>query len=144
MTILWWAIQLGIVALLAWSFFFGHEFYALNKFADDVERKMPKWFTWDARGDWISWVHHALWTALAGSGGGLITLVLLGAFRPGFQRFALGMLCFYVAREGWGLWTQRGGPGAWSRPGRKPTRVGWAVDGIMDVVGPTLIFWLSL
>jgi len=138
---LWIIAQFAFVAFIVWQFL-RDRFAVLSAFADAIEWHFP-WFSWDRHGDWISWVHHALWTALVGALGGLITLATLGVFRPGFQRFALVMLAFYSVREGVGLWQQRGTPGAWSRPGRTPARVGWLVDGVMDVVGPALVVALS-
>lgn len=125
----WLGVQLALVALIAWRFF-ADRFASLDAFADAVERKMPRWFRWQTRGDWISWVHHAIWTALVGTVGGLLSLAILGAFRPGFRRFAIVWALFYLVREVWGFfWRDR-------HEDRVAKR---ALDGIMDVVASALV-----
>lgn len=127
---IWLVIQLALLVFIAWRLF-ADRFYSLNKFADDVERRFP-WFSWERWGDKISWVHHALWTALVGSVGGVIHLVLVASFRPGFQRFALAWVIFYVVREGYGF-IHDAKPLSWKRK----------LDGIMDVVFPALVLGAS-
>lgn len=125
----WLGVQIGLVLVIAWRFF-ADRFASLNAFADAVERMMPRWFRWETRGDWISWVHHAIWTALVGTLGGLLSLAILGAFRPGFQRFAIAWAAFYFVREVWGFfWRDRQRDHVAKR----------ALDGIMDFVASALV-----
>lgn len=148
---IWLVIQLALLVFIALAFI-RDRFAALNAFADDVERKAPLWFRWERWGSPITWVHHALWTAAVGALGGLTTLVLFHDWRPGFQRFALGWVLFYLIREGRGLWKEhRSRPGWWrTRAGWRealwrggPHVAGWLTDGVMDVVFPALVAWLA-
>lgn len=114
-------------------------FDPLNTFADDVERRLPRWLQYDLWGDPISWVHHAVWALLCAAVGALIGL-LVGLPRLGAKIGALLALTFYVAREGERLWAERGRPGALWRG--RPHWTGWLVDGVLDCVGPALVVWL--
>jgi hypothetical protein len=132
---MWLAAQAVFVLLLAWQFW-ANRFGKLNAWADAVEKKAPSWYTYKRWGDPITWIQHAMWAALAGTLGGILSLLILGAFRPGFRRFALGALVFYLAREAWSLVAD-------VKAGNVEIDRDRIVDAIMDVVGPALVYGAS-
>jgi hypothetical protein len=117
-------------------------FDGANKLADDLERRfLSGWFDFDTWGDPVTWLHHTLWSAAAMGWGALIGwpfgYMVLGA------QIAAGMaLVFYIVREAFAISRAWGNAGVFWRGGRHKT--GWMIDGVMDCVGPALVFWMTL
>ena len=105
-------------------------FGGVNRFADRVEARLPRWLRWDFWGDPISWAHHTLWALLITG-----LFALFGWAQVG----AVMALAFYVVREGEALWLARHQPGIFWRG--RPHWTGWAIDGFMDCVGPAFVAW---
>lgn len=98
--------------LVAWLW--DDDFRTLNRWADWVEDTwFPAWFQWSTLGDRVSWLHHAGFTALGGLYGALWAWVEHQPLPSGAVIGALCVSALYLLH-----------------------RVGWAVDGIMDVLCP--------
>lgn len=112
-------------------------FAAANEMADTVEDLLfPPWFQWTHSGDPVSWLHHALITAGCAAYGWLWGLLLPVPAMSGALAGAVAAVVAYAVRETLAArdnWRSER-PHAWTHP--LPHRVGWAVDGIMDVLCP--------
>jgi len=139
-------VVIGVHVPLAWWLIVVDRFQAAGELADYIEATyLPAWFRWDTAGDPVSWVQHgliallvSLWGALWG---GLLTPegALFGAAFAGWCAFG-----GYCVRECMNAYSNRHLPTVWHHPA--PHRVGWAVDGLMDVVGPLVnaLLWTLL
>ena len=116
-------------------------FQMWNRIADGIEDWcFPSWFQWKHQGDKVSWVHHFLVVLIVSLWGGAWAGLLtpegwcVGAAVAGW----IGFVCF-VVREGYGVAEHLAVSrfNMWTHP--SPGRVGYAVDAIMDVVGPLLV-----
>ena len=113
-------------------------FQTANFYADYLETFFPCWFQWGHSGDPVSWIHHALVALVVSLWGGVWAVLLtpdgflFGAAFGGWCAFG-----GFVVRETWGALDNLMKPNAWTHP--SPHRVGWAVDGIMDCIGPLLV-----
>lgn len=115
-------------------------FDGLNLLADRLERRLPRWFQYDGGGgDFVTWIHHALWALLFAGCGALIAWPL-GSAEVGAQVGAWLALAFYIVREGEGIIAAWGSPGMLWRGA--PHWTGWLIDALMDCVGPALLVWL--
>jgi len=131
------------VPLVCWLF--SDRFREANGWADQLERLFPPWFRWDTMGDPVSWVQHGLIALVVSLWAGFWAWGLTpegfyaGAAFGGWCAFAA-----YVVREGWNALDNLMRPNVWTHPA--PHRVGWAVDGLMDVVGPLVnaLLWTLL
>jgi len=128
---LFYIVELVIVGLLVWQAY-DNKWAWLNAKADEFERKVPMWLRWEMWGDPISWFQHASGAAGVGVALGLLSKLLEGSFTLGLRHGTALMLVFYLVREGYGFWLQRGDGGKWWRGA--PHYTGWVVDGVMDVV----------
>lgn len=110
-------------------------FRTVNRWADNLEEWcLPRWLQWRHSGDKVTWIQH---TAVAFGGslyGGLLSLVAPESFAFGAALVGWIAVVGYAVREELNALAQMGKPNKWTHP--EPNRVGWAVDGIMDVVGP--------
>lgn len=123
------------------------EFRTVNMWADIFEAHcLPTWLQWSTMGDKVSWTHHALIAAAVSLYGGLLSTLTPESFVTGAVIAAWFAFCAYAAREAISAYGsyKRGRTYVWTHP--SPSRVGWAVDGILDVVGPLLValFWTLL
>jgi len=132
------------VPLVGWLM--ADRFATANAFADHIEATyFPPWFQWDTAGDKVSWVQHGLTALLVSLWGGFWALALTP---EGFVAGAVfaGWCAFggYIVRETANALDNLMRPHMWTHPA--PNRVGWAVDGIMDTVGPLVValFWTLL
>lgn len=139
-------LELLTVAWIAWRWHVDR-FAQLDRFADDLERKLPALLSWKRGGAPISWVQHAVWVTLAGLVGGVLAWFLGMPFALGFAHFStLAAIGFYVPREvaqarehyrveglGMGIWV-----------GPQPPYVGWIWDGIGDTLAAVLVAILGL
>lgn len=132
------------LALFVLYHFARDRFARLNTWADRAEHSFPSWFQWVRWGDPVTWVQHAVITALFGGWGALVALC--GGIDPrvGFTHWACIWAGFYVIRElgaFWSKWKAQE-PGPWHRGGQH--RTGWVIDGLMDMAGPLAVAWLGL
>lgn len=129
----WWllALHVPLAYLLV-----ADRFRTVNRWADRFEDTcLPPWFRWSTQGDKVSWVQHGLIALLASQYGGLLSLLAPESWAFGCALVGWCAFAGYVVRETRGApW---GKPNAWTHPA--PNRVGWAVDGLMDVVGPLAV-----
>lgn len=124
---------------------FRDRFASLNRFADSkIEDSLlrPLKLDWRTWGNPITWIHHTAWTALVSLMGGLVASFTGTPVSFGMFVWAVGFTFFYLVREGYGFYTDRGqdiGP-MFKRVHPYTNRI---VDGVMDVVGPaSYTFWL--
>lgn len=120
-----------------------------NAWADSLEDRIAAWpgmawFHFNTTGHPISWLQHTLFAAAFTAPFALIGRAELGA---------LIAFCAYVAREIYGgvakfhelgFWPEAFVDGlAGERPAYQRGRYyGWLVDGVMDVMGPGLLWWI--
>lgn len=152
-----WTLDAILACFLAASFV--HDRFAwLNQKADALESGVPL-LNYNKLGDPASWVQHGLTACGVACAWGALGVVFGNAFLVGFQHGACIMLGFYIVREGWQAWEWAKEDGARGPfvDGRefKPRpengwvtqagyHAGWLVDGVLDVVGPALVCWLSI
>jgi hypothetical protein len=139
-----WTLNATLAAFLI-AAFIRDRFAWLNARADDFERIVfGGWADFDTWGDPASWVHHGFTCAVVGGAWGALAWALSIGFAVGFLHGTCAMLGFYIVREGHNAWTHHAESG-WEgavhvRPFRKwGFRTGWALDGLMDLVGPVLV-----
>ena len=112
-------------------------FRTWNEWADLLESYLPEWAQWNTQGDRISWFQHGAVALGVSLYGGIWSLVLPESFTFGAAFGGwIAFLC-YVVREAMSARMKWGSPNAWTHP--TPNRVGWAVDGLCDVVGPLAV-----
>ena len=143
MSIQAWVLLLCHMPLLGWMVW--DQFQTVNRWADWFEdHVLPKWARWSTQGDWISWFQHG-----AFGFGGSLYVGLLGSFCP--EGFLFGAVLggwiavgLYAIREAGNALSHRGDPYVWRNP--NPGRVGWAVDGMLDVILPltNALLWTVL
>lgn len=138
-----WIVLACHIPLLAWLVL--DHFNTANRWADWFEdHVLPKWARWSTQGDWIGWFQHRGIALVASLYVGLWSLVCPESFQ--FGAIVGGWIAFgaYVVRESMTAYDKWGTPNAWTDP--RPNRVGWAVDGLCDVVGPLVValFWTAL
>lgn len=134
------ACHLPILAWLVWD-----RFYHVNRWADWFEdHVLPPWARWSTQGNWISWFQHGTIALVVSLYVGTYSLICPESFQ--FGAIVGGWIAFsaYVVRESMAAVEQWGKPNAWTNP--HPNRVGWAVDGLCDIVGPLCValFWTAL
>jgi hypothetical protein len=143
MSIQAWVLLACHIPLLGWMVW--DRFRTVNRWADWFEEYiLPKWARWSTQGDWISWFQHFAWSLL-----GSLYVGVLGSLCP--EGFMFGAMLggwvavgLYAVRESICAWGKRGDPNPWRNP--KPNRVGWAVDGLLDVILPltNALLWTVL
>lgn len=138
------ALSLGLVGWIGWRWKMDR-WDGMNQWADGVEKLLPRWLSWEMWGDPATWLHHAIFTAVASHVGGALafltgTKIIAGAFA-----WAVGASVFYAAREVGDMrhhWEDQGGAGAVWRG--SPHYTGWLIDGLMDLLFPALYAtWLG-
>jgi hypothetical protein len=87
------------------------------------------------QGEWTTWVHHALISALITLYAALWGLVLPDSWVVGARLGSGIAFALYGIREiyNWRHHKREGTPGKWKLP------YGWGIDGVMDTLGPILI-----
>lgn len=120
----------------------------VNDWADGLEDRIAAipgfgWFHFNSTGHPISWLQHTLF-AMA---------FTLPFWVNGYATLGAGIAALlYLAREVYGAREKLGELGFWpaafvdlvpNRPAyQRGFYVGWAVDGVLDVMGPALLWWL--
>ena len=121
MPIVFWAVVIDRFALL-------------NLWADKyIQPLLPSVLS--TGGEWTTWVHHALISALITLYAALWGLVLPDSWVVGARLGSGIAFALYGIREiyNWRHHKREGTPGKWKLP------YGWGIDGLMDTLGPTLI-----
>lgn len=128
-----WTLVICHLPLVLWLVM--DQFRTANRWADGLETHFPSWFQWNNSGDKVSWVHHGLIAFGVSLYGGLLSFLVPESFVFGAALLGWCAFAAYVVRELWGAtW---GAPNTWTHP--RAQRVGWAVDGMMDTLGPLLV-----
>lgn len=141
----------AILALFFLWRFLTDRFRSLNRFGSALKRRTGFLDWGDSLGDMESWIQHGMVCASVASAWGALSWVCGLGFRAGFAHGAAIMLVVYVVRElvqGLGHARNSGphGPFVDRRrrlPWQKGIRVGWLIDGVLDLAGPLLAAWLS-
>ena len=139
-----------VVGALAYEYM-DNRFERLNGAWDAIEQAFPERGTdspYNRIGDPASWAEHTITAAAIAGAGALVAKAVGASPRQGFHEFSGLALAFYGVREASDAIANDSGRCAFrdcvDRPFyQKGVYFGYAIDGVGDVVGPTLLWRLS-
>ena len=134
-------IVVGIVAMEVAA----HGFGRMNALADGLEDGLPHALHYNHAGDPATWLQHTAWAAGMVAAGALVAKAVGAGGRHGARDTARAVFVYYLAREladaladrsaCHTAWHNRCEQPSFRHPGHS-VHVGWAVDGLGDLLGP--------